>query len=88
MSGKKGHSGRRPFVSRNEREAIVHKAWNKINYKLGMSDPQSFNIASSIVVKDMTEKSQVDMSATITQEEKNILSKYISPNRIALIDKQ
>lgn len=86
MSGKKGHSGRRPYIARNEKDAIIRKAWNKVNYKLGMSDQQSFSIAKDIAVKDMTEKQQVDMTANITQQEQSIIDKYIHPNRIAQLD--
>ena len=76
MSGKKGRSGRYPKNIENYRAVVIQKAWNKTNYKLDQSDPQSYTIASQIVVKDITEKQSVDMSAHITQEEQGILARY------------
>ena len=67
--------GRPKIIPNSEREAIIRKAWNKVNYALGMSKPQSYSIAKDIVVKDMVGKENIDMTATITQKDKALLDR-------------
>ena len=83
MSGVKGRSGRRPLSEEMLRHRTILRAWELTSQKLHTSqDKDTYNTAKDIVVKDMTAKEQVDMTAHLTQEEQSILDKYIHTNRL------
>lgn len=82
MSGVKGRSGRRVWSIEEKRHHIIDKAWELTAQKLESEDKDRFDTAKDLVLKDMINKEQVDLSALITNEEQGILSKYISGNRI------
>lgn len=79
MSGVKGRSGRRPFSEEAKRHFIIDMAWNLTKEKLESQDKEKYAIAKDMVLKDMISKEDVKLEADVTQEEKNIIDKYINP---------
>mgnify|MGYP001354188190 CR=1 FL=1 len=55
------------IITGNKKEAVIMKAYNKTNYKLGMSDKLAYQIAGNIVVKDMTSKEEVNSNVNISE---------------------
>jgi hypothetical protein len=69
MSGKKGRSGRKSIEQEFGKYRIISKAWRKVNRKLDMTDKQAYDIAGSMVVKDMTAKEEVKSDVTLSATE-------------------
>ena len=59
MSGVKGRSGRRPWSIEAKRHHIIDRAWELTGQKLESKDEVRFGIAKDIVLKDMTNKTEV-----------------------------
>ena len=83
MSGVKGRSGRRIWSIEEKRHHIIDKAWELTAKKLESDDKDRFDTARDLVLKDMINKEQVDLTSLVTNEEQSILSKYISCNRLS-----
>ena len=84
MSGVKGRSGRRPLSEEMLRHRTILRAWELTSQKLHSEDKENINIAKDIVLKDMVSKEQVNSNIElISKQEEDILSKYISPNRLS-----
>lgn len=68
-------SGKRRYEYENVKQRAIAKAWNKINYRLGMQDNKVYDYALPLAVKDMTEHIKSD-NTNINIEKKEALDNY------------
>ena len=80
------NSGRRPMRDLDIRRAVIDKAWKVTQQALdgyiSLANKDRSTIAAGIAQKDMTQRTENDTRVHISQEESDILSKYIQGNRI------
>ena len=82
--GGKG-SGRRIWSLEEKRHKVIDMAWDVTRAKLQSEDQDKPVFALPIVLKDMVIKQAV-INASMTQEDKAIIDKYIPSNMIEHID--
>lgn len=83
MSGVKGRSGRRTKSEEQKRRDTLQKAWDLTYQQLhNTNEPRRFDTAAQMVIKDMVNKEKIQMDANITEEEKQIIDRYIQHNRL------
>ena len=86
MSGKKGRSGRRPLELEKFIDKVTAKAWNKVNYKLGQDDPQSYSIAAAICIEDMLTKIDATNRVQLSDNDIAILRRYTNDTIVVSSD--
>ena len=84
MAGVKGRSGRKPLCVEMVKFRAVNKAWELIQKKLDSDDPDRFDKARDIIIKDMASKLEARVK-DMDKDDKSIVDKYLSINRIAHI---
>jgi hypothetical protein len=87
MVGIKGRSGRPPQDLWQLKQRVIKQAWNVTDEVLhtttnGKPCAEAITIGGQIAVKDMVQKESTEHRLAISDEDRAILEKYMTPARI------